>query len=59
MTKKSEEMVTGRVGLISPRVLTLHRKRQRAISMEEKERLVAQAKAAYEIRINPPARIPR
>ncbi|MBQ9665462.1 MAG: hypothetical protein IJV33_03200 [Bacteroidaceae bacterium] len=51
MTKKSEEMVTGRVGLISPRVLTLHRKKQRMLSLEEKQRLVAQAKAAYEIRL--------
>lgn len=53
MDRKPNHIVTGRIGLISPRVLTLHRKKQRALSMEEKQRLVAQAKAAYEIRIAP------
>ncbi len=51
MTRKSDNIATGRAGLISPRVLTLHRKKQRMLSLEEKQRLVAQAKATYEIRL--------
>ena len=50
--EKKEETIIGRIGVIGPRRLT-RRKKQRVLNTEEREKLVAQAKAAYEIRINP------
>lgn len=38
-------------------MLTRRRKRQRVLSVEEKDKLRAQAKAAYEIRIAPTTRV--
>ncbi|MBR1667992.1 MAG: hypothetical protein IJ693_06905 [Bacteroidaceae bacterium] len=57
MKKKEEQPIIGHIGVIGPRMLTRRRKKQRVLSMEEKEKLIAQAKAAYEIRIAPTERI--
>jgi hypothetical protein len=38
-------------------MLTRRHKRQRVLSVEEKDKLRAQAKAAYEIRIAPTTRV--
>ena len=50
--KKEEKTIIGHIGVIGQRRIT-SRKRRRVLSAEEKEKLVAQAKSAYEIRINP------
>ena len=50
--EKKEKPVIGHIGVIGPKKLT-SRKRRRVLSSQERERLIAQAKAAYEIRINP------
>ena len=52
MPTKSDRPVIGHIGIIRPKVSTRSR-RKRPISAEEKERLIEQAKAAYEIRITP------
>lgn len=50
--EKKEKTIIGHIGVVGPRLIS-RRKKQRVLSSEEKEKLVAQAKAAYEIRINP------
>ena len=50
--EKKERTIIGHIGVVGPQRLT-RRKKQRVLSTEERERLVAQAKTAYEIRINP------
>ena len=50
--EKKEKTIIGHIGVVGPRWLT-RRKKQRVLSMEERELLIAQAKNAYEIRINP------
>ena len=50
--KKKEKTIVGHIGVVGPRMIT-RRRRRRVVSMEERERLIAQAKTAYEIRINP------
>ena len=50
MGQKEEKPIIGHIGVIGPKTLT-RRKKHRVLSMEEKERLIAQAKTAYEIRI--------
>ena len=50
--EKKEKTIVGHIGVVGPRRLT-RRKKQRVLSMEERDMLIAQAKAAYEIRINP------
>lgn len=57
MKKKEDIPVIGHIGVIGPQMLTRRRKRQRVLSVEEKELLIAQAKAAYEIRIAPTTRV--
>lgn len=49
---KKEKPIVGHIGVIGQRRIT-RRKKQHVLSDEEKERLIAQAKMAYEIRINP------
>lgn len=49
--KKKEKPIVGHIGVIGLRRIT-SRKKRRILSIEERERLVAQAKTAYEIRIN-------
>jgi len=48
---KKEKPIIGHIGVIGLRRISC-RKKQRVLSLEEKEKLIAQAKAAYEIRIN-------
>ncbi|MBR6843078.1 MAG: hypothetical protein IKM77_12375 [Prevotella sp.] len=48
MKKNNERPIIGHIGVIGPKTLT-RRKKKRVLSEEEKERLIAQAKAAYEI----------
>ena len=50
--EKKEKPIVGHIGVIGLRRIT-SRKRRRVLSTEEREKLVAQAKSAYEIRINP------
>jgi len=50
--EKKEKTIVGHIGVVGPRRLT-RRKKQRVLSLEERDMLIAQAKAAYEIRINP------
>ncbi len=50
--EKKEKTIIGHIGVVGPRLISRRRK-QRVLSSEEKEKLVSQAKAAYEIRINP------
>ncbi|MCR5851741.1 MAG: hypothetical protein K6G92_13715 [Bacteroidaceae bacterium] len=50
--EKKEKTIIGHIGVVGQRRLT-RRKKQRVLSMEERETLIAQAKTAYEIRINP------
>ena len=54
--KKEEKTIIGHIGVIGQRRIT-SRKRRHVLSNEEKEKLVAQAKSAYEIRINSAERI--
>lgn len=49
--KKEEKTIVGHIGVIGQRRIT-SRKRRHVLNTEEKEKLVAQAKSAYEIRIN-------
>lgn len=49
--EKNEKPIVGHIGVIGSRRIT-SRKRRRVLSTEEREKLVAQAKSAYEIRIN-------
>ena len=49
--EKKEKPIIGHIGVIGQRRIT-SRKRRRVLSTEERETLVAQAKSAYEIRIN-------
>ena len=51
--EKKEKTVIGHIGVIGPKKITC-RKRRRVLSLEEREKLIAQAKSAYEIRINSP-----
>ena len=53
---KKEKPIVGHIGVIGRRRITC-RKKQRVLSTEERERLVAQAKSAYEIRINSTERV--
>ena len=57
MKKKEDKTIIGHIGVIGPQMLTRRRKRQRVLSVEEKDRLRAQARAAYEIRITPTTRV--
>ena len=57
MKSKEDKPIIGHIGVIGPQMLTRRRKRQRVLSVEEKDRLRAQAKAAYEIRITPTTRV--
>ena len=50
--EKRKETIIGHIGVIGSRRLT-RRKKQRVLSVEERDTLIAQAKTAYEIRINP------
>ena len=50
--EKKEKPIIGHIGVIGLRRIT-SRKKRRVLNMEEREKLVAQAKSAYEIRINP------
>ncbi|MBR6031708.1 MAG: hypothetical protein IKP36_07090 [Bacteroidaceae bacterium] len=54
--EKEEKKIIGHIGVIGLQRIT-RRKKRRVLSAEEKERLIAQAKAAYEIRINPTERV--
>lgn len=56
--EKEEKKIIGHIGVIGPQRIT-RRKRRRLLSAEERERLIAQAKAAYEIHINPTERVSR
>ena len=49
--KKEEKPIVGHIEVIGQRRIT-SRKRRRVLSIEEREKLIAQAKSAYEIRIN-------
>ncbi len=49
--EKKEKLIVGHIGVIGRRRIT-SRKKRRVLSTEEKERLIAQAKTAYEIHIN-------
>ena len=49
--EKGEKKIIGRIGVIGPQRIT-RRKKRHIVSTEEKERLIAQAKAAYEIHID-------
>ena len=51
MRKKVEKPIIGHIGVIGPKTLT-RRKKMLVLSVEEKEKLRAQAKAAYEICIS-------
>lgn len=55
---KKENTIIGHIGVIGPKKISCRRKR-RILSVEERERLIAQAKTAYEIRINPTERVSR
>ena len=44
--------IIGHIGVIGPKRIS-RRKKMRVLSIEERERLIQQAKSAYEIRINP------
>ena len=48
---KKEKTIIGHIGVIGPRKIT-RRKKCSVLSIEDKERLIAQAKSAYEIRID-------
>ena len=54
--EKEEKKIIGHIGVIGPKRIT-RRKKHSVLSTEEKEILIAQAKAAYEIRINPTERV--
>lgn len=56
--EKEEKKIIGHIGVIGPQRIT-RRKRRRLLSAEERERLIAQAKAACEIHINPTERVSR
>ena len=49
--EKKEKTIIGHIGVIGPKRIAC-RKRHRVLSVEEREKLIAQAKTAYEIRIN-------
>ena len=57
MKNKDDKTIIGHIGVIGPQMITRRRKRQRVLSVEEKDRLRAQAKAAYEICIAPTTRV--
>ena len=50
MGTKEDKPIIGHIGVVGPKTLT-RRKKHRMLSAEEKERLIALAKTAYEIRI--------
>ena len=50
--EKKEKTIIGHIGVVGPKRLT-RRKKQRVLTAEEREKLIAQAKTAYEIRIDP------
>lgn len=56
METKNSIPIIGHIGVIRPRTATRRRK-PRQLTAEEKERLIKQAKTAYEIRITPSARV--
>ena len=49
--EKKEKTIIGHIGVIGPKRIAC-RTRHRVLSVEEREKLIAQAKTAYEIRIN-------
>lgn len=53
---KKDKPIVGHIGVIGYQRITC-RKRRHLLSAEEREKLVSQAKAAYEIRINSAERI--
>ena len=50
--EKKEKTIIGHIGVVGPKRVT-RRKKQRVLTTEEREKLIAQAKTAYEIRIDP------
>jgi hypothetical protein len=54
--EKKDKPIVGHIGVIGSQRITC-RKRRHLLSAEEREKLVSQAKAAYEIRINSAERI--
>ncbi|MBQ7442274.1 MAG: hypothetical protein IJS59_00190 [Bacteroidaceae bacterium] len=48
---KKEKCIIGHIGVVGPRKVT-RRKKSPVLSIEDKEKLIAQAKSAYEIRID-------
>ncbi len=57
MKKTVQKPIIGHIGVIGPRLLTRRRRKQRVLSEDEREKLIAQAKAAYEIRISEAERV--
>ena len=47
MKNKDDKTIIGHIGVIGPQMITCRRNRQHVLSVEEKDRLRAQAKAAY------------